>query len=192
MPDDGMSGLVIGNDRQAKPEVFIDEMLPGWNFCLVHSESHFLRTAVRSARWPNPRSLFKALASQDDGTVVMGCPALKQSSRWYTLGTNGPTKRGAMCEVRFPKHPQDAEIIGPRLRAAHYPLTFAVSSLRLFPVSKAGPIIVIAASVIAAIRLVREPIGNTPKVAATISDSITLAKMIFDRTARTYPELFGQ
>jgi len=39
----------------------------------------------------------------------------------------------------------------------------------------------IAASLIAAIRLRNEPITHSPKVAATISDSITLARMVLQR-----------
>ena len=39
----------------------------------------------------------------------------------------------------------------------------------------------IAASLIAAIRLRGEPITHSPKVLATISDSITLARMVLQR-----------
>lgn len=49
----------------------------------------------------------------------------------------------------------------------------------------------IAATVIAAIRLAREDrILNTPKVVATIGDSLSLARQIYDRAVRAYPELF--
>jgi hypothetical protein len=58
-------------------------------------------------------------------------------------------------------------------------------------VSKAGNTVVIAAAVIAAIRLAREDkILNTPKVVATIGDSLALAKTIYDRAIKAYPELF--
>jgi energy-converting hydrogenase Eha subunit E len=57
--------------------------------------------------------------------------------------------------------------------------------------SKAGNTVVIAASVIAAIRLAREDkILNTPKAVATVGDSLVLAKTIYDRAVKTYPELF--
>jgi len=41
--------------------------------------------------------------------------------------------------------------------------------------------LLIAASLIAAIRLRGEPITHSPKVLATISDSITLARMVLHR-----------
>jgi hypothetical protein len=41
--------------------------------------------------------------------------------------------------------------------------------------------LLIAASLIAAIRLRGEPITHSPKVLATISDSITLARMVLQR-----------
>jgi len=41
--------------------------------------------------------------------------------------------------------------------------------------------LLIAASLIAAIRLRGEPITNSPKVVSTISDSITLARMVLQR-----------
>jgi hypothetical protein len=45
--------------------------------------------------------------------------------------------------------------------------------------------LVIAASIIAAVRLAREPeIRNTPRGVAAVSDSISLAQMILDRIAR--------
>jgi hypothetical protein len=45
--------------------------------------------------------------------------------------------------------------------------------------------LVIAASIIAAIRLVREPdIKNSPRGVAAIGDSIALARMILDRIVR--------
>lgn len=57
--------------------------------------------------------------------------------------------------------------------------------------SKAGNTIVIAASVIAAVHLAREDkLTRTPKVVATISDSVALAKAIYESAAKTYPELF--
>ena len=43
----------------------------------------------------------------------------------------------------------------------------------------------IAASVIAAVRLAREPeIRNTPRVVSAVNDSIALARMILDRIVR--------
>lgn len=46
--------------------------------------------------------------------------------------------------------------------------------------------LVIAASIIAAVRLAREPdiLRPTPRLYATVSDSINLAKMILDRIVR--------
>jgi hypothetical protein len=45
--------------------------------------------------------------------------------------------------------------------------------------------LVIAAAIIAAVRLAREErIANTPRVVTAVSDSITLARMIFDRIVR--------
>lgn len=50
----------------------------------------------------------------------------------------------------------------------------------------------IAAAVIAAIRLAREDkILNTPKAVATIGDSLTLAKQIYERAVKAFPEMFG-
>jgi len=43
--------------------------------------------------------------------------------------------------------------------------------------------ILIAASVIAAVRLAREPVKNSPKVNATIEDSLQLARMIWVKIA---------
>jgi len=59
-------------------------------------------------------------------------------------------------------------------------------------VSKPGNTIVIAAAFIAAVRLAREDkILNTPKVAATVGDALALARVIYERAVRAYPELFG-
>jgi hypothetical protein len=46
--------------------------------------------------------------------------------------------------------------------------------------------LVIAASIIAAVRLAREPdIGRpSPRVLSAVADSVTLARMILDRTVR--------
>src|SRR5437870_482513 len=44
--------------------------------------------------------------------------------------------------------------------------------------------ILVAASIIAAVRLAREPIQNTPKVQAAIGDSIQLATMLWSRISR--------
>lgn len=41
--------------------------------------------------------------------------------------------------------------------------------------------LLIAASLIAAIRLRNEPITQSPKVVSTISDSLTLARMVLQR-----------
>ena len=58
--------------------------------------------------------------------------------------------------------------------------------------SKPGNTIVIAAAVIAAIRLAREDkILNTPKVVATIGDSLSLARQIYERAVKAFPEMFG-
>ena len=71
-------------------------------------------------------------------------------------------------------------------------LTFALSSHRLSGVSKAGPTIVIAAAVIAAIRLAREDkLTGTPKSVATVSDALTLARQIYDRALKAFPEMFS-
>jgi hypothetical protein len=58
--------------------------------------------------------------------------------------------------------------------------------------AKPGNVVVLAAAFIAAIRLAREDkIVNTPKVAATVGDSLSLARTIYDRAVKLYPELFG-
>src|SRR5438876_936868 len=59
-------------------------------------------------------------------------------------------------------------------------LTFAIYSPTLTIVGdeKSNNALLIAASFIAAVRLAREEIKQTPKVMATISDSIRLAEMI--------------
>jgi hypothetical protein len=44
--------------------------------------------------------------------------------------------------------------------------------------------VVVAASIVAAIRMRGEPITQSPKVAATISDSIRLARMVLDGMER--------
>ena len=71
-------------------------------------------------------------------------------------------------------------------------MTFALSSHRLSGVSKPGNTVVIAAAVIAAIRLAREnKILNTPKVVATVGDSLSLARQIYDRALKAFPEMFS-
>jgi len=58
-------------------------------------------------------------------------------------------------------------------------------------VSKPGFTVVIGACVIAAIRLAREDkLLNTPKSVATISDSVALAKKIYEHAAGAHPQLF--
>ena len=44
--------------------------------------------------------------------------------------------------------------------------------------------VLVAAAIICAVRLAREPIKNSPKVMAAVSDSIQLAQMIWARIAR--------
>ena len=44
--------------------------------------------------------------------------------------------------------------------------------------------LLIAASLIAAVRTAREPIKHSPKVVGAVSESITLARMILDRIER--------
>jgi hypothetical protein len=57
--------------------------------------------------------------------------------------------------------------------------------------SKPGNTVVIAASIIAAMRLAREDkILNTPKSVATIADSLALATKIYERAMKEYPNLF--
>jgi len=43
--------------------------------------------------------------------------------------------------------------------------------------------ILVSASIIAAVRLAREPIKNSPKINATIEDSLQLARMIWAKIA---------
>ena len=56
---------------------------------------------------------------------------------------------------------------------------------------KPGNTILIAAAVICPIRLAREDkILNTPKAVSTIGDSLSLAKNIYERAVKAFPELF--
>jgi hypothetical protein len=52
------------------------------------------------------------------------------------------------------------------------------------PRPKQDGALVIAASIVAAIRLRGEPIARSPKVTATVSDSIQLARMVTERLER--------
>jgi hypothetical protein len=57
--------------------------------------------------------------------------------------------------------------------------------------AKAGNTIVIAAAIIAAIRLARvESLSRSPKVVGTISDAVVLARDIYVHASKVYPELF--
>jgi hypothetical protein len=64
-------------------------------------------------------------------------------------------------------------------------LTFAVCSPIIRDVSdqKEKTAILVSASIIAAVRLAREPIKNSPKINATIEDSLQLARMIWAKIA---------
>jgi hypothetical protein len=50
--------------------------------------------------------------------------------------------------------------------------------------SKQDGALLVAASIVAAIRLRGEPISHSPKVAATVSDSLQLARMVMARLER--------
>jgi hypothetical protein len=57
--------------------------------------------------------------------------------------------------------------------------------------AKTGNTIVIAAAIIAAVRLARvESLSSSPKVVATIADAVSLARKIYDNASKVYPELF--
>jgi hypothetical protein len=72
-------------------------------------------------------------------------------------------------------------------------LTFAQYSPYALAVSKAGNTVVIAASVIAAIRLARtETLGSSPKVHITIAESLSLAHRIYQKAKEEYPSLFEE
>lgn len=49
---------------------------------------------------------------------------------------------------------------------------------------KSKTAILVAAAIIAAVRLAREPIKNTPKVRSEIADSIQLARMLWARISQ--------
>jgi len=60
-------------------------------------------------------------------------------------------------------------------------------------VNRAGNTIVIAAAIIAAVRLAREEkIGNTPRVVSRLSESIALAMRIYKTVQMDYPDLFRE
>jgi len=65
-------------------------------------------------------------------------------------------------------------------------LTFVSHSPTILPMEKAreNGILIIAASIIAVIRLRGEPITRSPKVVATISDSVRLARMVMEAVKR--------
>jgi hypothetical protein len=67
-------------------------------------------------------------------------------------------------------------------------LTFAFSSPTLFGVDKQreNGALLIAASIVAAIRLRGEPIVRSPKVMATISDSVQLARLVLQELERNH------
>jgi hypothetical protein len=52
------------------------------------------------------------------------------------------------------------------------------------PNGKMDSAVVVAASIVAAIRLRGEPINQSPKVASTVADSIQLARMVMARMER--------
>ena len=63
----------------------------------------------------------------------------------------------------------------------------------IIPVSRAGNTVVIAAAIIAAVRLAREEtIGNTPRVVSRLSESIALAMRIYKTVQMDYPDLFRE
>lgn len=65
-------------------------------------------------------------------------------------------------------------------------LTFVYHSPTILPMEKAreNGILVIAASIIAVIRLRGEPIERNPKVIFTISESVQLARMVLEKVER--------
>ncbi len=65
-------------------------------------------------------------------------------------------------------------------------LTFAFSSPRLYGMDKQreNGALLIAASIVAAIRLRGEPIKPSPKLTATVSDSVQLAKLVLRELER--------
>ena len=60
-------------------------------------------------------------------------------------------------------------------------MTSAVATLAHPPLGFGRATLLIAASLIAAIRLRGEPITHSPKVVAAISDSLALARMVLQR-----------
>ena len=57
--------------------------------------------------------------------------------------------------------------------------------------NRAGNTIVIAAAVIAAVRLAREEKwDNSPRIFSRIADSVRLAYQIYSKVKTSYPELF--
>ena len=65
-------------------------------------------------------------------------------------------------------------------------MTFALYSPMLSAMDKQreNNALLIAACIVAAIRLRGEPIERTPKVVATISDSVRLARMVMEQIQR--------
>jgi len=73
-------------------------------------------------------------------------------------------------------------------------LTFAILSSKIplvtQPNGAPGKIIFLGACLIAAVRLAREEKwDNTPRVAARIGDAINLAKRIYERMKREFPQM---
>jgi hypothetical protein len=78
---------------------------------------------------------------------------------------------------------------------ADKPLSFALYSPRIsscMAEDKSKNALLIAASLIAAVRLAREEIRPSPKVVATISDSIRLAEMIQERIEQRTPTSYSR
>ena len=65
-------------------------------------------------------------------------------------------------------------------------MTFVHHSPIILPMEKAreNGILVIAASIIAVIRLRGEPIKPSPKLVATINDAVQLARMVLEKVER--------
>jgi hypothetical protein len=69
---------------------------------------------------------------------------------------------------------------------SHSPLTFAVSSPKVLAVDKQRETgaLLIAACIIAAIRLRGEPIRPSPKLTATVTESVALARTVLRELQR--------
>jgi hypothetical protein len=76
--------------------------------------------------------------------------------------------------------------VAPFARPASSHLTFVSHSPMVLPMEKAreNATLVIAASIIAVIRLRGAPIERSPKVVFTISESVQLARMVLDEVER--------